>query len=218
MTAAKRFTREGRIAIVERVKLRPFAHGKPSDGMCAMEAVAFIAGEPHTDAPQCASPVIAAVARTWNDVLPDRERQALKPYVTRMVDSRGTEAQEEARRGLVQAWAHGELAKGPGGKARRLVEYAVRVATAAGEVEFPPELPGRVPPELLASMLRLLDDMLDATEPPSLLPTQAPATSAPVAPAVAAPRQRTSRPRSVPGRRSPARRSGATAGRQPWKQ
>ena len=217
MTAAKRFTREGRVAIVERVKLRPFAHGAPSDGMCAMEAVAFIAGEPHTDAPQCASPVVAAVVRTWNDVLPDRQRQALKPYVPRMVGSRGTDAQEDARRGLVRVWAHGELATGPRGKGRRLVEYALRSATEAGDFEFPPELPGRVPPELLASMLRLLDDLLDATEPPSLLPTQPPATSAPVAPAVAAPRQRTPRPRTVARRRSPARRTGATAGRQSWK-
>lgn len=201
-----RFTREARESIVERVKLRPFAHGKPSDGMCAMEAVAFLAGEPHSDVPECASPVIAAVVRVWNDVLPDRERQALKPYVARIVGSRSDDRHEATRKALVEAWAHGELATGPRGKAFRLVDYARRcAANAEGEiVALPWERPGRVPPALLASMLGLLDEMLDVAEPPSALPSQPPATSAPVPPAVAGPRQRVRRPRAVV-RRSPAR-------------
>ena len=55
-------------------------HTKPEDGMCAMEAVAWIAGERWSDHPKCASPVIGAFMRRWNDVLDDEGRQLLKPY------------------------------------------------------------------------------------------------------------------------------------------
>ena len=38
------------------------AHDSPADGLCAMEAAAWLAGEPHSDHPACVSPVIAADA------------------------------------------------------------------------------------------------------------------------------------------------------------
>lgn len=44
-------------------------------GMCAMEAAAYLAGEPHSDHPKCVSPVIATFLRNWNDGLPDDQRQ-----------------------------------------------------------------------------------------------------------------------------------------------
>ena len=54
----------------------------PTDGeMCVMEAVAYVAGEPWSDAPKCACPVITAFLVSWNDSLPsDAERdRLLKP-------------------------------------------------------------------------------------------------------------------------------------------
>ena len=45
------------------------AHSGPDDGMCVMEAVSYIAGEPWSDAPQCACPVITAFLVSWNDAL-----------------------------------------------------------------------------------------------------------------------------------------------------
>lgn len=36
----------------------------PGDEMCVMEAVAYIAGEPWSDHPECACPVIATFLRT----------------------------------------------------------------------------------------------------------------------------------------------------------
>ena len=54
------------------------SHETREDGMCVMEAVAYVAGEQHSDAPQCASPVISAFMRSWNDGLPsDEERNRL---------------------------------------------------------------------------------------------------------------------------------------------
>ncbi|NDJ13577.1 MAG: hypothetical protein EBY17_20675 [Acidobacteriia bacterium] len=35
--------------------------------MCLLEAVAFMAGEPHSDCPMCVCPILASFARTLND-------------------------------------------------------------------------------------------------------------------------------------------------------
>ena len=64
---------------------------------CVMEAVAWVAGEPWSDSPECASPVLGAFLRSWNDSLPDDDRQDLKRYIPRLVGSRGTAEQEDAR-------------------------------------------------------------------------------------------------------------------------
>ena len=75
--------------------------------MCIMEAVAYMAGEPWSDAPACASPVISAFLRTWNDSLSDADRDRLLPaavWVPRLVGSRGDDATEERRAYLALDW------------------------------------------------------------------------------------------------------------------
>ncbi len=75
-----------------------------NDGMCAMEAVAYLAGEPHSDAPACASPVLAAFMRRWNDDLDDEGRQRLKPYLPRLVGTRASAAVEDRRAWMLTDW------------------------------------------------------------------------------------------------------------------
>ena len=81
------------------------AHG-PNDGaMCAMEAAAYIAGEPWSDHPQCVSPVIAAFMRTWNDALPDADRtRLLLPLIPETIGTRTTDADEETRAWRATDW------------------------------------------------------------------------------------------------------------------
>lgn len=64
-------------------------HGDFDSGHCAMEVVAWLAGEGHTDAPECASPVLRRYTIALNDRWPDDRRQLLKPYLPRMVGTRG---------------------------------------------------------------------------------------------------------------------------------
>ena len=74
--------------------------GAQGPDMCVMEAVSCIAGEPRSDEPACACPVIAAFLRTWNDDLFPPERNAiLPPLVESIVGSRAPELEE--RRGLL---------------------------------------------------------------------------------------------------------------------
>ena len=81
------------------------AHG-PNDGaMCAMEAAAYIAGEPWSDHPQCVSPVIAAFMRSWNDALPDADRtRLLLPLIPETIGTRTTDADEETRAWRATDW------------------------------------------------------------------------------------------------------------------
>ena len=75
--------------------------------LCIMEAVAFVAGEPWSDAPTCASPVISAFLRTWQDALSHEDRDRLLPaavWVPRLIGSRGTPEVEEQRAWLAADW------------------------------------------------------------------------------------------------------------------
>jgi hypothetical protein len=93
-----------RIAKLKTIKLQNGAHPSVVAGMCAMEAAAWIAGEEHSDHPQCVSPVIAAFMRRWNDALDDRTRQRLKPYIIRCVGTGASQEFEERRAWLAVDW------------------------------------------------------------------------------------------------------------------
>lgn len=56
-------------------------HETPDDGLCLLEAAAFVAGEPHTDHPASVSPVLGRVGRELNDKIGEDRRQALKPLI-----------------------------------------------------------------------------------------------------------------------------------------
>ncbi len=87
--------------LIERFPLKRGAHQGRRDGMCAMEMVAWLAGEEHSDEPQCACPVIAAFVRALNDALPSDAARTrwLRPLVPQLVNTRGSAA-DERRRGL----------------------------------------------------------------------------------------------------------------------
>jgi hypothetical protein len=84
---------------LETLNLLKGSHHDRERGMCVMEAVAYIAGEPHSDRPACACPVITALMIRWNDGLPsDEERnQWLRPLVPLLVGTRSTREVQKAR-------------------------------------------------------------------------------------------------------------------------
>jgi hypothetical protein len=81
------------------------AHKVNSGSFCVMEAVAYVAGEPWSDTPQCACPVIGAFLRSWNDSLDDAQRDTLlRPLVLQVVGTRATEAIERRRAVMSADW------------------------------------------------------------------------------------------------------------------
>jgi len=90
---------------LETLTLSPGRHPSPDAGACVMEAVSFVAGEPWSDHPVCASEVIGAFLRSWNDGLNNDDRnRLLKPLVQRLVGTAGTPEQEQTRAWMALDW------------------------------------------------------------------------------------------------------------------
>lgn len=83
--------------------LLPGSHATFNAGLCFMEAVAYVAGETHSDHPDCVSPVLGAYARSLNDRLPFEPRQRLYPYIGQVIGTNG-DGRDDARRLLLTGW------------------------------------------------------------------------------------------------------------------
>lgn len=72
---------------------------------CVMEAVAYVAGEPWSDHPECVCPVLGAFMRMWNDALDDDTRsRLLLPLVPQLVGTHGGRSLEERRAFMAIDW------------------------------------------------------------------------------------------------------------------
>ncbi len=77
---------------LESLTLLSGGHSSRDEGVCLMEAVAWVAGEPHSDRPECTDPVLGAYGRAVNDFMTDEERRLLVPLVPRLVGTAGNAA------------------------------------------------------------------------------------------------------------------------------
>jgi hypothetical protein len=80
----------------ESLTLDKSSHPNFESGHCAMEVVAWLADEGHTDAPQCASPVLARYIIRLNDRWSNEKRQLLKPYLIRTIGT-GSDGKDQVR-------------------------------------------------------------------------------------------------------------------------
>jgi hypothetical protein len=135
-------------------------HATPDEGRCAMEWVSHLAGERHNDRPACVSPALRSFCVALNDGLGNRERQRMRPYLTRTIGTvedgldtaRGWMALDWLVRAYLPAWldlagvGHGLTALAPingdGALAAALRELdvagrAARAVCAAGRRTSP---------------------------------------------------------------------------------
>ena len=84
-------------------KLSHGSHETASEGRCAMEWVAYLAGEPHTDQPVCVSPVLRSFGISLNDSWDDEQRQKLRPYLARCIGTAG-DGRDQERGWLAMDW------------------------------------------------------------------------------------------------------------------
>ncbi len=104
---------EERLPCLDALQLGRGSHSAPNNGMtaaCVMEAVAYVAGEPWSDHPKCASPIITSFLVSWNDSMSDEDRQMLKPYIPRLVGTRTMKKDEETRAWMLTDWLAREYA------------------------------------------------------------------------------------------------------------
>ena len=86
------------------VRLSKGRHASPRHGACVMELASMLAGEPFSDHPETACPVIAGFLRVYNDAIDDARRQDLYPLAAAVVGSRSTPAVEAARAKRLTEW------------------------------------------------------------------------------------------------------------------
>ncbi len=85
-----------RLSALDAVTLKRGGHKAPPPNapasdleLCGTEFVAWLAGERHSDHPQCLCPALGGFIRRFNDLASDEGRQALKPFLPRAVGTRG---------------------------------------------------------------------------------------------------------------------------------
>jgi len=75
--------------------------GKSIDTACIMNMVAYVAGEPWSDHPECACPVLTKMAISLNDRLDDEQRQKLAPLIPLLAGTKGTRDDQKARASFI---------------------------------------------------------------------------------------------------------------------
>ena len=78
--------------------------GSEPPEVCLLEAVAWMAGEPWSDHPQCVCDVLGSFGRRLNDLLPDDLRQKLVPFIPEMLGTAG-DGHAQARRWMAVDWS-----------------------------------------------------------------------------------------------------------------
>jgi len=79
-----------RLAQLDTLTLKHGSHESAQAGMCAMEAVSWLAGEPHSDAPRCACPVITRAVIQLNDRIGNEatRTELLRPLLPKIIGTR----------------------------------------------------------------------------------------------------------------------------------
>jgi hypothetical protein len=87
------------------VTLAKGKHSSPEEGACVMELASMLAGEPFSDHPASACPVLGSFLRAYNDSIGDERRQDLYAYAARVVGTRSGAPLQRRRAELLAAWA-----------------------------------------------------------------------------------------------------------------
>ncbi|MGQ0617944.1 MAG: hypothetical protein ACT4PW_13300 [Acidimicrobiia bacterium] len=89
------------------IVLEATPHSRRSTRLTVLELASWLAHEPHRDAPESVSPVVATFVRWWAAGLSDDVRQRLAPFAARMVGTAGTGADDDDGHDVDQArrWA-----------------------------------------------------------------------------------------------------------------
>jgi hypothetical protein len=143
------------------VRLSRGRHQGPEQGACVMELASMLAGEPFSDHPRSACPVIGAFLRAYNDGLPDDRRQDLYAYAAKVVGTAAGRKIRRARARLCLEWFASQAAGD-----RRPSRISLLVAGwSLGSVGRAAARAARASSESHASVLELIDRLIDLGRP-----------------------------------------------------
>lgn len=127
-----RFRKPSGAVPFDQVRLDPGRHDTPGDGACVVELASLIAAEDFSDRPECVCPVIAAFLRGWNDRSAYADRQRLRPYALRIVNTRASRNVTRWRRDLCLGWVGVPLGGGVVRRGARRIAIRGRIAFLCG--------------------------------------------------------------------------------------
>ena len=95
------------LKMAAKLKIATGCHNDRSNGLCVMEAAAWLSGEPHSDHPKCVSNVIGSFLRNWNDSISDDVLRAkiMKPLLKVVMNTSASDAIELRRATMCDDWA-----------------------------------------------------------------------------------------------------------------
>jgi hypothetical protein len=114
------------------LRLEPGSHRSPRDGVCLLELTSILAREEFSDRPACVCRVIAAFLRSWNDRSSHAQRQRLRPYARRVIDSRASRRVTRRRRDICLIWAGADLSGNALSRAIRRLGMRLRILALCG--------------------------------------------------------------------------------------
>jgi hypothetical protein len=154
------------------VEIKKGRHSSPDRGACVMELASMLAGERFTDHPRSVCPVIAGFLRSYNDLLPDSQRDELYAYASLVVGTKASASVRRRRACRVLDWAEPRRA----GRRR----YGVLAHLGPWDMPLLPavERALRMDPERRRVVVRALLEELVAMGPRTGIP-EPPAVAAP---------------------------------------
>jgi hypothetical protein len=143
------------------VRLSRGRHQGPEQGACVMELASMLAGEPFSDHPRSACPVIGAFLRAYNDGLPDDRRQDLYAYAAKVVGTASGRKIRRARARMCLEW----FAQQSAGDRRPSRISLLLAGWSLGSVGRAAARAARSSSESHASVLELIDRLIDLGRP-----------------------------------------------------
>jgi hypothetical protein len=126
-----------------------------------MELASMLAGEPFSDHPGSACPVIGAFLRAYNDGLPDDRRQDLYEYAAKVVDTASTRRVRRARARMCLEW----FAEQTPGRRRPSRISLLLAGWSLGSVGRAAARAARSSAESHQSALELIDRLIEVARP-----------------------------------------------------
>ena len=166
------------------VRLARGRHAGPSGGTCVMELASLLAGEPFSDRPATACPVVGGVLRAYNDAVDDERRQRLYGMAASVVESAPGDAELLARVDHVVGWTRARTHRpwrrmllGAAVRAEDFDELGVQAVRALG----------RLDDHAHQEVVELVRELLRLGRPPGGGASPSPAASCPTRPSAGAP-------------------------------
>lgn len=141
------------------VRLSRGKHSSPAQGVCVMELASMLAGEPFSDRPRCADPVIGGLLRAYNDTVDGERRQALYALAAEVVGTASTPEIQRRRAARCLAFAAAHRRRSRWRRQRRAPALAAHLGDDAPGVLAVRAL-GRIDDARHAEMLALVRELV----------------------------------------------------------